>query len=472
MPFIPHTKHDVQTMLATIGVDKIDDLFDEIPASLRGASLASIPDGLTEMELTRLMRERAKQDSDLLCFIGAGAYEHHIPAAVWDVTSRGEYLTAYTPYQAEASQGTLQLLYEYQTMMSSLMALDVSNASLYDGASALAEAVLMAARSNKNSKNYRILMPRTVHPHYRDVVRAIVGQQGIEIIEVPFDPRTGTTAVASLQKYANDITALVIPQPNFFGVIEDVDALTNWAHEQKAIAIAVVNPMAMALLKAPGQWGKNGADIACGEGQPLGVPLASGGPYYGFLCCKKEFVRQLPGRIVGRTVDADGKQGFVLTLQAREQHIRRAKATSNICTNQGLLVTASTIYMSLMGPQGLRRTALACYQNAHALRDVLTAIPGVEVVFASPMLHEIVLRLPQSVDTVLSELAKFNIQGGYALNHVYPELGNCVLVCATETKTSADFAKYAEKLQQVLSKSKGVHAAFEKKTLVDCEKGV
>jgi glycine dehydrogenase subunit 1 len=474
MPFIPHTTHDVQTMLATIGVNTIDDLFDEIPDSLRHANLESIPDGLTEMELARVMRERAKCDSDLLCFIGAGAYEHHIPAAVWDITSRGEYLTAYTPYQAEASQGTLQLLYEYQTMMSSLMALDVSNASLYDGASALAEAVLMAARVNKHSKKYRILIPRTVHPHYREVVQAIVGQQDIEIIELPFDLQTGTTLIASLEKYADDTTALVIPQPNFFGAIEDVDALTNWAHEHKAIAIAVVNPMAMALLKAPGQWGNKGADIACGEGQPLGVPLASGGPYYGFLCCKKEFVRQLPGRIVGRTVDTEGKLGFVLTLQAREQHIRRAKATSNICTNQGLLVTASTIYMSLLGPEGLRRTALACYHNAHSLRDMLSGISGVDVVFTSPMLHEMVLRLPLSVpvDQVLNELAHFKIQGGFALNHAYPELGNSLLVCATETKTHADFMEYINKLQLVLNKLTHASASFEKKTAVVCEKGV
>jgi glycine dehydrogenase subunit 1 len=472
MPFIPHTQHDVQTMLATIGVAKVEDLFDEIPDSLRNASLAAIPDGVNEMELSRLMRERAKRDDGLLCFIGAGAYQHHIPAAVWEVTSRGEYLTAYTPYQAEASQGTLQLLYEYQTMMASLMALDVSNASLYDGASALAEAILMAARSNKNSKNYRILMPLTVHPHYREVVKAIVSQQEIEIIDIPFDPATGTTSLAALNSYSGDITALVIPQPNFFGVIEDVDALTNWAHEHKAIAVAVVNPMAMALLKAPGQWGNQGADIACGEGQPLGVPLASGGPYYGFLCCKKEFVRQLPGRIVGRTLDADGKQGFVLTLQAREQHIRRAKATSNICTNQGLLVTASTIYMSIIGPKGLKRTALASYERAHELRDKLVAIQGVCAVFTSPMLHEMVLRLPYSADRVLSELAKFNIQGGYAISHLYPQLENCLLVCATETKTTLDLDEYADKLQFVLNKlaSSGESSA-EKKTLVDCDKG-
>jgi glycine dehydrogenase subunit 1 len=471
MPFIPHTPKDVQDMLATIGVAKIEDLFDEIPASLRESRLKDIPDGITEMELSRLMRERAKRDDDLLCFIGAGAYEHHIPAAVWEVTSRGEYLTAYTPYQAEASQGTLQLLYEYQTMMASLMALDVSNASLYDGASALAEAILMAARSQKGNKAYRVLIPRSVHPHYRDVARAIAGQQGIEIVEVPFDPKTGMTTTAALDQIGGDVTALVIPQPNFFGVVEDVDALTEWAHAKKALAVAVVNPMAMALLKAPGQWGHHGADIACGEGQPLGVPLASGGPYYGFLCCKKEFVRQLPGRIVGRTVDADGKQGFVLTLQAREQHIRRAKATSNICTNQGLLVTASTIYMSLLGPEGLRRTALSSYQNAHVLRDKLTAIAGVERVFDSPTWHEMVLRLPCSADAVLNELAKFNLQGGFALGRMYPELDNCLLICATETKTLSDLDAYADKLRDVLSQLTRNAVTTEKKTLVDCEQG-
>jgi glycine dehydrogenase subunit 1 len=451
MPFIPHTEQDVKKMLATIGVAKIEDLFDEIPQSLRCKEFTGVPQGLTELELSRLMQESAKQDGEMLCFIGAGAYEHHIPAAVWDVTSRGEFLTAYTPYQAEASQGTLQLLYEYQTMMASLMALDVSNASLYDGASALAEAILMAVRSNRHNKSHRVLLPRTVHPHYRQVVKTIVSQQGIELVEIPFNETTGQTTIESLQAYSDNVTALVIPQPNFFGVLEDVDALTQWAHEHQALAIAVVNPLAMALLKAPGQWDKNGADIACGEGQPLGVPLASGGPYYGFLCCKKDLVRQLPGRIVGRTVDVEGKEGFVLTLQAREQHIRRAKATSNICTNQGLLVTASTIFMSLLGPVGLRRMALASYHNTHALCRKLAAIGGVEAVFQAPFFHEVVLRLSQPVDRVLQALAELNVQGGYSLKKFYPELGNCMVVCATETKTDLDLDEYADKLQQVMS---------------------
>lgn len=450
MPFIPHTPEDVQAMLETIGVAKIENLFDEIPNNLRITDLSALPAGITEMQLSRLMREKAKQDGDLLCFIGAGAYEHHIPAAVWEVASRGEFLTSYTPYQAEASQGTLQLLYEYQTMMASLMGLAVSNASLYDGASALAEAVLMAVRANKKTQSPRVLVPQTVHPHYRQVLKTIVGQQGITLVEIPFDMATGRVSLAALEEITEAVAALIIPQPNFFGVLEEVDALTDWAHHHQAIAIAQVNPLAMALLKAPGQWGEQGVEIACGEGQPLGVPMTSGGPYYGFLCCKQEYVRQLPGRIVGRTVDAEGKPGFVLTLQAREQHIRRAKATSNICTNQGLLVTASTIYMSLLGPEGLRQQALACYHNMLCLREALASVQGVEVVFNSPLFHEIVLRVSQPVDFVLNQLAQQRIQGGFSLQKAYPALGNCLLICVTETKTEDEIKFFAQQLQKTL----------------------
>lgn len=459
MPFIPHTQQDVKEMLNTIGVNSIEQLFDEIPDNLRVKNLPPIPLSLTEMELARFMRERAKQDAGLLCFIGAGAYEHHIPAAVWDVTSRGEFMTAYTPYQAEASQGTLQLLYEYQTMMASLMALDVSNASLYDGASALAEAILMTARLHRKNKTHRILIPQSVHPFYRQVVKTIVSQQDIELVEVPFNASTGCISLDTLEKMPKDnITALVIPQPNFFGVLEDVDALTDWAHAHNAYAIAVVNPLAMSLLKAPGQWGKDGADIACGEGQPLGVPLASGGPYYGFLCCKKDFVRQLPGRIVGRTVDQEGKQGFVLTLQAREQHIRRAKATSNICTNQGLLVTASTIYMSLMGPKGLRRIASACHANLQLLQNKLKNVAGVKLAFTNPAFHELVLRLSEPVEYVLNELAQQNIQAGFNLKKYYPELGECLSVCVTETKTAEDIELFVNQLSDVLTTKNKIYA--------------
>ena len=451
MPFIPHTDQDIQEMLKVIGISKIETLFDEIPDSLRHASLDELPSGMSEMELGRLMRTRAQQDGNLVCFIGAGAYEHHIPSAVWDVATRGEFYTAYTPYQAEASQGSLQLIYEYQTMMASLMALDVSNASLYDGASSLAEAVLMAVRLASKKEKFSILLPQTIHPHYREVVKAIVSQQDIKLIDVPYQSETGKIDSSALDKLLNDDgAALVIPQPNFFGVLEEVDHLTDWAREKEIISIGVVNPMAMALLKPPGQWGKEGVDIACGEGQPLGIPLASGGPYYGFLCTRSAHVRQMPGRIVGRTVDLNGNPGYVLTLQAREQHIRRAKATSNICTNQGLMVTASTIYMSLMGPLGLRQVASVCHQSARELKQELTTIPGVKAVFSSSFFHEFVVTMDQEVAQTLHELAKRGIQGGYSLKEKYPELGESLLICVTETKSSEQIKLFAQHLRSVL----------------------
>ncbi len=450
MPFIPHTEQDIKEMLETIGIRDIESLFDEIPNSLRQVNLDQVPAGISEMALGRLMRERAEQDSHLLCFIGAGAYEHHIPAAVWEVATRGEFYTAYTPYQAEASQGSLQLIYEYQTMMASLMAMEVSNASLYDGASALAEAILMAVRLSKKNKA-SVLLPRTIHPHYRHVVKTMTSQQGIQLIEVPYHPATGQVDKQALEKCMQaGVAALVIPQPNFFGVLEEVDQLTDWAREKNILSIAVVNPTAMALLKPPGQWGTEGVDMACGEGQPLGVPLASGGPYYGFLCCKKVHVRQMPGRIVGRTVDLDGKPGYVLTLQAREQHIRRAKATSNICTNQGLMVTASTIYMSLMGPGGLRQVAALSHQRTREMKQALLQVPGIEAVFTAPFFHEIVVRVNKPTDYVVNELAKHGIQAGYALKATYPELSDCLLLCATETKSAEDIKQLTQQLHHTL----------------------
>lgn len=421
MPFIPHTEAEVREMLAAIGVDARERLFDEIPPELRAGELTGIPPAIGEMEVARLMRARGRADGNPLCFIGAGAYEHHIPAAVWELVSRGEFLTAYTPYQAEASQGTLQVLYEFQTMMANLMAMEVSNASLYDGASALAEAVLMAVRANRTSSAHRVLIPSALHPAYREVVRTVVRHQGILVEELPYCSGAGHTEPAALERYAGqDITAVVIPQPNFFGVLEEVDALTDWAHRQGALVIAVVNPLAMALLSPPGEWGADGADIACGEGQPLGVPLSSGGPYFGFMCCKRALMRQLPGRIVGRTLDLDGRVGYTLTLQAREQHIRRAKATSNICTNQGLLVTAATIHMALLGAEGLRRMAAVCHARTGELLRRLTAIPGVQRVFDRPVFHEAVLRLPLPVHEALRALAAQNLLGGYALAAAYP----------------------------------------------------
>jgi glycine dehydrogenase subunit 1 len=447
MPFIPHTETDVREMLATIGVADTEALFDEIPRELRVQGLAGIPDALTEMEIGRLMSERARQDGRPLCFIGAGAYEHHIPAAVWAITSRGEFYSAYTPYQAEASQGTLQLIYEYQTMIASLTGMQVSNASLYDGGSAVAEAALMAARAHRRSRSLRVLVPSTVHPHYRKVAVATAGNQGMRFETVPYQRSNGCIDRSALARFeGEDITALVIQQPNFFGQLEDVGALTDWAHAQGMFVIAVVNPLSLAVLKPPGEWGAKGADIVVGDGQPLGVPMSSGGPYFGFMTTRMEYVRSMPGRIVGRTVDLDGKPGYTLTLQAREQHIRRGKATSNICTNQGLLMTAATIHMSLMGPVGLERVAEASMQRAAELVEALTRVKGVAAAFEGPRFHEVVVKLDRPVAPVLAALERNGILGGFDLGADYPELGSALLVCATETKTRADIERYAAAL--------------------------
>lgn len=457
MPFIPHTEADVAVMLEAIDAPTIDALFDEIPGNLRISELPEMPPALSAMALLRLMQEQSELDKVRLNFIGAGAYEHHIPAAVWDIASRGEFMTAYTPYQAEASQGTLQLLYEYQTMMANLMAMEVSNASLYDGATALAEAILMATRihSAVQGEKVYVLLPKTVHPYYREVVKTLVEPLDIHLWPVVYCMETGKILIDDLENVYTDnivkkgtIAALVIPQPNFLGVLEEVHALTDWAHAQDILVIGVVNPIAMGLLAPPGEWGKTGADIACGEGQPLGVPMSSGGPYFGFFCCKKAFIRQMPGRLIGRTRDAAGKMGFTLVLQAREQHIRRAKAKSNICTNQGLLVTAATIYMSLIGGPGLHHIAAECYRNAVILKALLQPLEqkGLKVLFVSPHFHELVLRLSVPIHQVMAVFANVGIQAGFDLQQTYPELGNCLLVCVTETKTKEDLIAFVSAL--------------------------
>lgn len=451
MPFVPHTEEDIERMLGAIGADSIDALFDEIPKELLSGRLTAVPSAMSEMEITRLMHERAGQDGRPLNFIGAGAYEHHIPAAVWQITTRGEFYTAYTPYQAEASQGSLQLMYEFQSMMCGLTGMDVANASLYDGASALAEAALMAIRAQRKIKNRRILIPGAIHPYYRDTVKAIVTTQDIELIELPYGKESGTTLLEALAEHEADApAAVVIAQPNFFGNLEEVDALTDWAAKQGSLSIALVNPLALALLKPPGEWGEVGVDIVCGEGQPLGAPLSSGGPYFGFMACRQPHVRQMPGRIVGRTVDVEGTPGFTLTLQAREQHIRRSKATSNICTNQGLLVTAATIHMALLGPEGLRRVAAHSMANTDALIRSVTALEGVELVFDSHHFHEFALRLPKPAEQVAQAMAEQGVLAGLPLAEHFSELQDCLLVCATETKTADDIARYVDVLAEAL----------------------
>jgi glycine dehydrogenase subunit 1 len=435
-------------MLSVIGAGSIDELFDEIPERMRIAGLPQLGRGLSEAEITQLMLERAEQDGRPLCFLGAGAYDHYIPAAVWELATRGEFYSAYTPYQAEASQGTLTLIYEFQSMMASLTGLDVANASLYDGATAFAEACLMAVRANRKARTRRVLVTRALAPAYRAVARTMLVGQGIEIVELPM--RNGVTPAEALAAAGSDFAALAIQQPSFLGTLEDVDALTDWAHARDMLVIAVAHPTMLALLKPPGDWGATGADIACGEGQPLGIPLSSGGPYFGYMTCRSALVRQMPGRIVGRTVDVDGRQGFTLTLQAREQHIRRSKATSNICTNQGLMVTAATIFMSLMGAEGLRRVAAQCHANTRALVTALTRLSGVTLAF-EPFGHEAVLRFEKPVGPLLQGLAGRDILGGYDLGADYPELGPALLVCATEMRSAADIDRYSSALRGLLA---------------------
>ena len=487
-------------MLKAIGVADLEALFDEIPASIRSDALDRVPAGMGEMDMLRWMTERAGLDEAPLCFAGAGSYDHHIPAAVWDLASRGEFMTAYTPYQAEASQGTLQVIFEYQSMMSELTAMDVSNASVYDGASGLGEAVLMAVRANKRANGREVLMAGSVHPHYREVVANIVGNQGMRIATLPM--RNGITDLDELSGRDAPV-AVVVQQPNFFGLLEPVDAITDWAHAQGALVVALVNPMTLAVLKPPGCWGcggtagalperganaavgaeptgadeaegrattndsrratpgkgkrkptfdrsRAGADIVCGDGQPLGVPMASGGPSFGFLCCRREIIRQMPGRLVGLTEDLDGKPGYTLTLQAREQHIRRGKATSNICTNQGLLVTAATIHMALLGAQGLAKVALACRRNTGDLVARLTQIEGVGAHFNAPFFHECAVRLPKPAAPVVNALLDRGVLGGVALGGYFPNMANTLLVCATEKRTADDIEAYGRALEQVL----------------------
>ena len=447
MPFIPHTQSDIDAMLQAIGETSTAALFDEIPDDMRFKGELNLPDSLSEMALMRLMQQRARRDEVALNFVGAGAYEHHIPAAVWDLTSRGEFMTAYTPYQAEASQGTLQLIYEFQTMITRLTGMEVANASVYDGASALAEAMLMAVRANKKNKSRLILVAGNLNPRYLKACQAIVKNQGLELRSVPFSSETGCIEwpVSDLE----DAAALAIAYPNFFGGLDAVDELTTLAHEQGALVIGVVNPTAMALLKPPGSWGEQGADIVVGDGQPLGIPLSSGGPYLGFMCCKKQIVRQMPGRIIGRTEDSDGTPGFTLTLQAREQHIRRGKATSNICTNQGLLVTAATIYMSLLGSQGLREVAVASHKGLAMLRSELAAV-GITPRFNGPCFHEQVFELPVAADAMVDALLRESVVPGLSLAFMGERFAHSLLINVTETKTEEDIANLVALMQSVV----------------------
>ena len=444
MPYIPHDAAETAAMLAAVGVERLDQLFDEIPPVLQVQDMA-LPEGLSEMALQRELEGRALANAPLRCFAGGGAYAHHIPAVVWEIAGRGEFYSAYTPYQAEASQGTLQLIYEYQGFITRLTGLEVSNASLYDGASGLAEACLMALRIQGGDKS--ILVPENLLPGWRRVLDSVLGLQNIRLVSVPYDRATGTLI---LPADAGDAAALIILQSNALGLLEPVDALTDWAHAHGLLAIAVVNPLALALLKAPGVWGTQGADMAVGEGQPLGIPLSGGGPYFGFLACRKAQVRQLPGRLVAKTVDGQGREGFCLTLQAREQHIRRGKATSNICTNQGLMVTAATIHMAALGGYGLQQTAVLCHERAVRLRELLTGVPGVSLPYGGAFFHEFVVRLPHAAVAVRDTLLGYGLLAGLPLSDWGMGEAGDLLVCTTELLEEADLLAYRGALTAVL----------------------
>jgi glycine dehydrogenase subunit 1 len=444
--FLPHTASDEKAMLEAIGVEKVQDLFATIPASIRGRDL-QIPGPLSEAELLEQMQQAADHnETTARLFLGSGAYEHFIPSVVWSLASRGEFLTAYTPYQPEVSQGTLQAAFEYQSLICELLAMDAANSSIYDGASALAEAVLMA---NRIKKRDRILLPETLHPAYARVVRTYVEPVGIRVDTVPMkEGIINPDALTSmLQEPASGV---VVQQPNFPGRLEPVSDLEKIVHDAGSLLIASVYPTACAVLAPPGEYG---ADIACGEGQPLGLPLSFGGPYLGFLACAQKYIRQMPGRLIGQTKDIEGEIGYVLTLQTREQHIRREKSTSNICTNQFLCALASAIYLSTVGRQGLAEVARQCVQKSHILFEKLIALEGVEIPYPGDFFNEFVIRTSRPASEVLQGLEKRGIIGGLDLGRYQEEWAKDILVCATETRKPADLEEYAAALQEVLKES-------------------
>ena len=432
-------------MLGAIGATSVEALWADIPPELRDPPI-ELPPPLSELELMRHLRELAAQDGDAartLSFVGAGAYEHWIPSVVDHLAGRAEFATAYTPYQAEASQGTLQVIFEYQSMICDLYGMDVSNASLYEGASALAEAVFLSLGATRRNA---VIVPRTLHPHYRRTLETYCAGTDARLVEVPY--ADGVVQPEGLVRLLDDSAACVVTQsPNFFGCIEPVCEHAELAHQYGALSVVCCNPISLGLLEPPGACG---ADVAVGEGQPLGIPLSFGGPYLGIFAAKEEHLRRVPGRIAGETVDVEGERGFVLTLQTREQHIRRERATSNICTNQGLCATRATIYLALMGPEGLREVGALNIAAAAALRERLTEIEGIETAFGAPHFNECVLRLGRDPGPVLEQLLAQDIVGGIPLAKDFPELGDGLLVCATETKTQADIERFAEALERAL----------------------
>jgi glycine dehydrogenase subunit 1 len=445
MSYISLSEKDKKEMLAKIGISSVEELFCSIPDDLRVKQKLDVPEALTEPELTRQIEEIANQNSyhHFLSFLGAGAYSHVIPSVVDYLSSRGEFLSPYTPYQPEISQGTLQIIFEFQTLICQLTGMDIANASLYDGASGAAEAALMAHRLKSRPK---ILVAKSVHPQYREVIQTYSRNLDLSVEEIAYSDR-GEVDLKDLNKKLDENTsAVLIQSPNFFGVIENIDNISALTHEHQALSVVVVaEPVSFGILEAPGNLG---ADIVTGEGQSFGLHLSFGGPYLGFMACQKEFLRQFPGRIAGETKDVDGKRGFVLTLSTREQHIRRERATSNICTNQAWCALRATIFLELLGKKGLKELAWQNIQKANYARDKITQIKGIKPRFRGACFNEFILEFENpwaDIDTFLKEKG---IIGGLSVEESYPELANCVLVCVTESHKKEDIDRFICHLEE------------------------
>ena len=456
MPYLFNTAADTAAMLKAIGVSSLEELFAMVPADLRLKRPLNLPPALTEIELTAHMSELATRNEscrDRVCFLGGGSYDHFIPAVVDALASRGEFYTSYTPYQPEASQGNLQVFFEYQSLICRLTGMDISNASLYDGGTACTEAVLMSLAAHSDRR--RVVVAASLHPEYRQILETYLINLHAEIVTV--GTPEGTLSPEDLAAAVDGQTACVVVQhPNFFGCLEDVEALGRVAHEAGAMFVVSVDPISLGLLKRPGDYG---ADIVVAEGQSLGTPMQYGGPYLGIIACREEFVRRLPGRIAGQTVDRNGQRCWVLTLQTREQHIRREKATSNICTNQGLFALRATIYLAQMGPQGLRETAELCLQKAHYAAQQITAGDQFSLPFQRATFKEFVVRdRAGAVESLLAEAGEAGFFAGVPLGRWYPELADCFLVAVTEKRTKTEIDRLAACLNHSQSPVAHVHA--------------
>ncbi len=448
MPYIPHTEKDIEKILKGAGASSVEDLLGGLPKSIRVNGRLDLPEGLSEQDLARVLSSLSRKNAtvgEYSSFLGAGAYDHYIPAAVRSLASRSEFFTAYTPYQPEISQGTLQAIFEYQTLVCQLTAMDVANASLYDGASAVAEAVLMARRITGRDK---VLLSGALHPEYRETVKTYLKGAGDNVYDLPFSAEAGTTTPGAIDGTYEGAACLVVQHPNFFGCLEDVETLAEIIHRDKGLLIVVVTePVSLGLLKPPGE---SGCDIAVGENQSFGNSLNYGGPYLGFMAVKSGFVRQMPGRLVGQTTDKDGNRAFCLTFATREQHIRREKATSNICTNHGLCALMASIHLSSLGKGGLKDLARLNLSKAEYLKKKLIKIKGVKAAFKSPSFNEFTITLNKNPQPVLNKLLKKGIIGGLALKRFYEGLDRHILVCATEMNSREEIDNFAAELSKAI----------------------